>query len=301
MDEQRLRECEATIARSSVPRLTLWPGERYACAWPMDPDEEERFWLSVDRVRHQSSACFPCHCGGLSLILEQTQIHRLTINSELRGPFPIAGFPAHTAKCRRRPLLARHVLRIRTILRDDSQVTPPVVEFVPVDVVTINPIALSKSEQVTVHIAMDNPVGTVGGAGNVHAASGVPRRQKVPAPLTDPFGIDSIDQRVGAYRPVTSVQRNPRSQAVIVQNRWTRRSVTGSRAERARARVFLGIRWCSRERRAATVTSQSNARQWTGTLRTHLGHSRCQEPGCLRSAGSTSCLDFTISATAGER
>jgi hypothetical protein len=26
-------------------RLTLWPGEQYACAWPMDPDEEERFWL----------------------------------------------------------------------------------------------------------------------------------------------------------------------------------------------------------------------------------------------------------------
>ena len=26
-------------------RLTLWPGEQYACAWPLDPDEEERFWL----------------------------------------------------------------------------------------------------------------------------------------------------------------------------------------------------------------------------------------------------------------
>lgn len=26
-------------------RIAYWPGERYACAWPMDPDEEERFWL----------------------------------------------------------------------------------------------------------------------------------------------------------------------------------------------------------------------------------------------------------------
>ncbi len=26
-------------------RLALWPGEQYACAWPMDSDEEERLWL----------------------------------------------------------------------------------------------------------------------------------------------------------------------------------------------------------------------------------------------------------------
>ena len=26
-------------------RLAMWPGERYACAWPLNPDEEERFWL----------------------------------------------------------------------------------------------------------------------------------------------------------------------------------------------------------------------------------------------------------------
>lgn len=26
-------------------RLAPWPGEQYACAWPLDPDEEERFWL----------------------------------------------------------------------------------------------------------------------------------------------------------------------------------------------------------------------------------------------------------------
>lgn len=29
-------------------RLAFWPGEQYACAWPIDPDEEERFWL-LDR------------------------------------------------------------------------------------------------------------------------------------------------------------------------------------------------------------------------------------------------------------
>lgn len=26
-------------------RIAFWPGERLACAWPMDPDEDERFWL----------------------------------------------------------------------------------------------------------------------------------------------------------------------------------------------------------------------------------------------------------------
>lgn len=32
-------------------RITFWPGERYACAWPLDPDEEERFWLLDDQGR----------------------------------------------------------------------------------------------------------------------------------------------------------------------------------------------------------------------------------------------------------
>ncbi len=26
-------------------RLAYWPGDRFACAWPTDPEEAERFWL----------------------------------------------------------------------------------------------------------------------------------------------------------------------------------------------------------------------------------------------------------------
>lgn len=26
-------------------RITFWPGEVLACVWPLDPDEEDRFWL----------------------------------------------------------------------------------------------------------------------------------------------------------------------------------------------------------------------------------------------------------------
>lgn len=30
-------------------RIAYWPGEQFACAWPTDPDEEERFWLLDQR------------------------------------------------------------------------------------------------------------------------------------------------------------------------------------------------------------------------------------------------------------
>jgi hypothetical protein len=146
---------------------------------------------SVGGVGHGPETNCPCDLGGFGLSSVLAEVLNPAVHADLSAPSPRGAVPCDTAISRRRPRPAASILAIGAQGRHRSQVRPPVIQLVAVDVVPFESVTRRQPEDISVH---PDVYALAVRAGAPH---GVPSTER-PCPLAQPIRVGGIDPCVEA-------------------------------------------------------------------------------------------------------
>lgn len=166
---------------------------------PQGAAEYAHEWDSIHSVSHRSEASGAGGLCGIFFTHERPECDGSAVEVDLGDPLPGPSVQVHASVLRES---ARwHVLGIPRP-RDLPEISPPIVEFVPVDVVAAQRVAMLQTEKGAVQ------VDHTGDAVNDDLASDIPVGHQGPAPLTDVLSVGGIDQCVGSNAAIAGAERD---------------------------------------------------------------------------------------------
>ena len=168
--------------------------------------------MSVCGVGQKAQAGVPSDFGCFLFGIERPKVKHFPMQLNACPPFPSVFRPGHTAKSGRDANSLGCVLCV-TRLRDCPQVRPTVVECVTVNMVAAQSIAGNEPQ----NLSMKQYALTCR-----RTACGVTSAQPVPAALTYPLGISSIDNGVRSDAAISGAERD--THGIIGLHRTLQRS-----------------------------------------------------------------------------
>lgn len=215
--------------------------------------------LSIHGVWHQPASSVGNNTGSLSLIIEQTKAHTLSLNSHPSPPAADLGLPSHSTVDR--PTWAGVDVLSVTGVSDLSKVAPSVIQRIAVDMIAISTVVFpGQAEQFAVK--SDGSTVPIGALGTANVAT-----SEMPTPLTYPLNISRINDGNSPDRAVAAAQRDFSVGSIRTQDGLFGSTVAGALARAVHAVTAPDITECCGEFSAASLATPS------GTLSGHRSYS----------------------------
>lgn len=242
--------------------------------------------LSIHRARQQAHTSISGGFSGLQFASEPSKVMGFPVQTDASYPFAAICIPGDSAIDRSAISVAAPVLHV-PLVGSRSQVRPLVIERVAVNVVPLDVVTAYEAEQLSVKENLAAVFGSLG----------VTMGAQMPAPLTRPLGVSSIDQCVGADRAVPGIQRDLCCQPILTEDRNGNGALPYANTALAKVDVMAAARTelssaCLHSR---LLTNEGQATHHTGTLYKHrrVPSGGVMPPAALASGAGVSCVNFT--------
>lgn len=238
---------------------------------------------SVRGVWHQAPPCITGSFGRLKLIRVLAEIDGLSPAADCRPPLASLCVPRDASVLGRRATLPRAVLGILSGWQD-TEIGPPAVQAIPVDVIALSQVAMLQAQQFSVKLEchfMTSPTA------NALAPLRVARDQ-APCPPSGKFSIGGIDDSVRAHVAEAISERDTSGQPILADLERRRIAIDDTTAALRAVVPFAPLGRFSIKGSSARWTNQIDPRANPTRLRTVA-----PRPGLVWSNEKTCSTPFT--------
>ena len=173
--------------------------------------------ILLNREWDESQSGFSGYTSGIFFIGKKTESLLFAVDIQSDSPLSCFLMPRNPPVLRC-TTASGNILSIH-FLRYDAKIFSPVVELIPVNVISFKVITRGKLQDLSVQV--ENP--QLPAPAITFAAYGIADPSQEPAPLIDPVGVSDVDQCVGSNAAVTGAERDADS-GIIKAHRTLHRS-----------------------------------------------------------------------------
>jgi hypothetical protein len=158
--------------------------------------------MSISSEREHPKPCISGHSGSFLARLEISKGPLPSVDPHSGPPCPPGLVQTDTSVPTTRTAMGRLILLIFG-RRNYPEIDAPIIEAIPVDVVSESPVTSLQIQDDTVE---QEPLKALPPGSS--ASDGIPIARQAPCPLIDPLSIGGVNQGIGADRPITGSDRD---------------------------------------------------------------------------------------------